>query len=834
MRKLAASVQESHPDMTVHDHIRDAAKTLESGNEDAAQQHLRAAMFALTPQSLMRNGIHTDDAHIAARQAMHRVHRHLLLTKNIADAGERNRAAIARDGSEDDTAPRPQQDPNNGYGPGALAQKPTARQPPGDQALNAPVKADGGGSDPAAADPDGPQPKGSKQFAYGWDDLCNFIALTGDANHIHIPGSPYEWEHGYVPISEAAARSHFGGKVPKGWSAPAGAKKAAPTAQRPEAPRVPENAGKAAEAKPQHQYAHPETAQHEAAVRQAVRTEDYDAAAGHLKQMDALEKKAGVAEGEGMRPAITKTAGQMKLLRQAKAAAYKQLPKEREQLAGKIAATAGQVITAQSPYIKTTPGQAEHVKASLGSAAEALRAGDHEGALRHLAEAQEAAKGPGGTSVLTGGADGRSAVQRAARHEKDVRSLADRTQSLARYAPQPKAPRSTGDGGASAAHAATAQKIAGNVRLEPGLTRGQKEEAEQRLYKAASHLDAGNHAEAASELDATMHATSLRGGGIIKGSTAAQARDLRDKVRAGNAPAGVLSGSHPADRLTVASDPKATARAMSYADLQRADVEMSYRATLLGKAGQMSRAHKAAVAEMQRRSVSMSVTWNDVLNVLEFSAKTAALEVTPALYGKPGGPGLYGVAGQKHSDYFEQLVKAFTGKRGMDKAGASRMAWGALRRWAAGGGHVTPEVRAAASKALAEEEGKAHAHAASRGDVRRSITLTGDGHGNHIPGTPFEYEHGYVPLTEAAAKSHFGGKVPKSWKAPSGGSKASAKAAPDLSDLPPEPKVPSRDSVNDYSLKSMGGYLDAQDRNDAWQHASSAGKLQSPGPATRR
>lgn len=57
---------------------------------------------------------------------------------------------------------------------------------------------------------------------YGWDDLANVIALTGDANHRHIPGSPDEWEHGYVPLTEAAARSHFGGKVPKGWHAPQG------------------------------------------------------------------------------------------------------------------------------------------------------------------------------------------------------------------------------------------------------------------------------------------------------------------------------------------------------------------------------------------------------------------------------------------------------------------------------------------------------------------------------------------------------------------------------------------------------------------------------------
>lgn len=87
------------------------------------------------------------------------------------------------------------------------------------------------------------------------------------------------------------------------------------------------------------------------------------------------------------------------------------------------------------------------------------------------------------------------------------------------------------------------------------------------------------------------------------------------------------------------------------------------------------------------------------------SAETERLAATPAPYGKPGGPGLYGVKGQKHSDYFEQIVKAMM-RNGKTKAEASRMAWGILRRWARGGGHVHPEVQAAAQRALAEEATK--------------------------------------------------------------------------------------------------------------------------------
>ena len=200
LRKLAAHVQGSHPDMSVHQHLRDAARVLESGNEEGAQRHLRAAMFALTPQSLLRNGVHDDAGHLAAREVMHGAHRHLLLVKDIVDAGEKNRAAIARDSYGDlQSAPSlpsspVHADPNAGYGPGALAQKPTARQPGGDRALNAPARTNSGGSDPAVADPVGPQPRGSKQFARSWDEVSCVIemaaTMTKEQAHYRPGGVP--------------------------------------------------------------------------------------------------------------------------------------------------------------------------------------------------------------------------------------------------------------------------------------------------------------------------------------------------------------------------------------------------------------------------------------------------------------------------------------------------------------------------------------------------------------------------------------------------------------------------------------------------------------------
>lgn len=89
---------------------------------------------------------------------------------------------------------------------------------------------------------------------------------------------------------------------------------------------------------------------------------------------------------------------------------------------------------------------------------------------------------------------------------------------------------------------------------------------------------------------------------------------------------------------------------------------------------------------------------------LTLSAQTARLASTPAPYGRPGGPGLYGVKGNKHSDYFEHVVQALM-RNGKSKAAASRIAWAALRKWRSKS--KRPEVKAAASGALRQESAAA-------------------------------------------------------------------------------------------------------------------------------
>lgn len=62
-----------------------------------------------------------------------------------------------------------------------------------------------------------------------------------------------------------------------------------------------------------------------------------------------------------------------------------------------------------------------------------------------------------------------------------------------------------------------------------------------------------------------------------------------------------------------------------------------------------------------------------------------------------------------------------------------------------------------------EPAGSITAQMANAETITGQFLLTGDGHGHHIPGTPFDWRHPWVPLTPVAAKAHFRGKVPGSW-----------------------------------------------------------------------
>jgi len=110
-------------------------------------------------------------------------------------------------------------------------------------------------------------------------------------------------------------------------------------------------------------------------------------------------------------------------------------------------------------------------------------------------------------------------------------------------------------------------------------------------------------------------------------------------------------------------------------------------------------------------------SWDDLASVAELSAETGRLASTPDSYGKPGGPGLYGIKTNKHSDYLEHIVHALM-RKGMDKGKATAIARGSIRRWMVKSKH--PEVRAAAGMAETQEiaaQARAHAHAVTWDDL---------------------------------------------------------------------------------------------------------------------
>jgi hypothetical protein len=87
----------------------------------------------------------------------------------------------------------------------------------------------------------------------------------------------------------------------------------------------------------------------------------------------------------------------------------------------------------------------------------------------------------------------------------------------------------------------------------------------------------------------------------------------------------------------------------------------------------------------------------------DFTAETAAASTIHHPLGRPGGPGLFGVKGMQLPAYIQNIAHALI-RQGKTKSTAIQMAIGIVQRWARGQGGVSPEVKAAAVKALAEWE----------------------------------------------------------------------------------------------------------------------------------
>jgi hypothetical protein len=97
---------------------------------------------------------------------------------------------------------------------------------------------------------------------------------------------------------------------------------------------------------------------------------------------------------------------------------------------------------------------------------------------------------------------------------------------------------------------------------------------------------------------------------------------------------------------------------------------------------------------------------------MDKSAETPRLEATPDLLGPNGlwhTPDRHVNRPQKLPNYTEHIAHALI-RTGMGESQAIATAINATRRWAEGGGHVHPEVRAAAQRAVAEWERLKRSH----------------------------------------------------------------------------------------------------------------------------
>jgi hypothetical protein len=111
--------------------------------------------------------------------------------------------------------------------------------------------------------------------------------------------------------------------------------------------------------------------------------------------------------------------------------------------------------------------------------------------------------------------------------------------------------------------------------------------------------------------------------------------------------------------------------------------------------------------------------------VIGMTADTGRLASEPHPFGKPSGPGLWGVKGMELPPYIQNIARALlrTG-RAKSLSQAIAMAKGATARWAVGK-NTSPEVRAASSAtnaSWAAKQARAHAHA---NNPAHPIDLTG-------------------------------------------------------------------------------------------------------------
>lgn len=132
------------------------------------------------------------------------------------------------------------------------------------------------------------------------------------------------------------------------------------------------------------------------------------------------------------------------------------------------------------------------------------------------------------------------------------------------------------------------------------------------------------------------------------------------------------------------------------------------------------------------------------------SNRTAFYARTHRRLGQPGGPGLFRVRGLQLPAYVQNIAHALLREgRARTTSDAVRLALGAVKRWARGGGDVAPEVRAAALQALAEwRKARATARAIPN---KHDYTAEGSDDVIGLASIVQHWRHGWIPQTPFAA-----------------------------------------------------------------------------------
>ncbi len=199
MRALAGKIDEELPGMAAPQHLRDAARALESGNHTGAKRHLQAAMHTMAPLSLMRHGILDDDGHAKAKVNMDLINRHHMLVSDLEDGEAHNQGLRATPATFTQPGNLPMGDSMNPLKlPGAAGPDGGPGVPKTVRAAMVPAPAQNTGTDRAmAGGPKAPSGKERQlpgrpmpQAVLSWDDIDRMIELSAQTARLAATPAP--------------------------------------------------------------------------------------------------------------------------------------------------------------------------------------------------------------------------------------------------------------------------------------------------------------------------------------------------------------------------------------------------------------------------------------------------------------------------------------------------------------------------------------------------------------------------------------------------------------------------------------------------------------------